>query len=311
MKSRLATLVAALGIAAFAACIAWALGFFEPRYGGVPASTYLRDVISQDRFGGPEDKHKILVVPPRVGVPILIRFMQAQDPRWRGWYQRFYPNLPQFITRRLGPPKSNAGVVLKSIRALGYYGADAHSAVPQLLKLEAEANATGPRPTSLFQQSALEALGEIGPGASNAIPMLIARFQSRSYVSGVVRAMAKIDLRGERTGVMRASVLNELSFQYRGALEALAAMAVHESKWIPEIWRATENALARDSKMTARFVPRAAACLHRLGALDAARVEMICSHGDRDDPMVRQSIAEALFFATGRTREVRFGSHAQ
>ena len=307
MKSRLTIIVAALGIAAFAACIAWALGFFEPRYGGVPASTYLRNVISQDRFGGEANKQKILAVPPRVGVPILIRFTQAQDPRWRGWYQRFYTKLPQFITRRLGPPKSNAGMLLKSVRALGYYGADAHSAVPQLLKLEAGANSPVPGTFTPLQQAAVETLGAIGPGASNAIPVLVTRFQSRSYGIGVAGAMAKIDLRGERTGALLVSHLtgDEMTaapigrfFFDNGALGALASMAVHEPKWTHEIWRTTEMALSPDSKATAGFVPRAAACLQRLGALDAARVKVICNQSQHADPMVRQSIADALAFAT-------------
>lgn len=211
--------------AAFAACIACALGFFEPRYGGVPASVYLRDVISQDRFGGPQDKEKILVVPPRVGVPILIRFTQAQDPRWRGWYQRFYPRLPQFITRRLGPPKSNVAIVLKAIRALGYYGSDAHPAVPHLLKLDPNAQAFPC--SSVVQHAVVNALGEIGPGASNAIPMLITRLQC-SDEGTKWQALAVV----QRIGPAAAPALNQIipllsdkNERIRGkAAEAVAAI---------------------------------------------------------------------------------------
>lgn len=299
MKSGLTIVIAALVIAGFVGCIAWALGLFEPRYDGVSASTYLRTLMQQDRFGGKEGKEKTLVVPPHVGVPILIRFTKAQDPRWRGWYQRFYLRLPQFITRRLGPPKSNASAVQRAVMALGYYGPEARDAVPQLLNIEATAK------SQPLQNAAIYSLGEIGPAASNAIPMLITHFQSRSpwFSEPAVLALAKIDLRGERSGALLVASLESgymLHSYYvqGGALGALGRMAANEPKWIREIWRVTENALNSNPPLNPGLVSRGAACLHSLKALDASRVKVICSHSERSEPAVRQSIAEALAFAT-------------
>ena len=299
MKSRLPIVIAAAIVAGFVACFAWALGFFEPRYDGQPASVYLRSLLEQDRFGGREDKQKILAVPSHVGVPILVRFTKAQDPRWRGWYQRLYPKLPQFITRRLGPPKSNASAVQRAVMALGYYGPDAHRAVPQLLNLEATAK------SQLLQNAAIYSLGEIGPGASNAIPMLITHFQSRSpsAAAPAVLALGKIDSRGERSGALLVAALENGYMQHSyyaegGPLGALGRMAANEPKWIEEIWRLTESSLKPNSLLNPGFVSRGAARLHTLNALDASRVKLICSHSERDEPSVRQSIAEALAFAT-------------
>src|SRR6185295_3252762 len=108
----------------------------------VETDRFLRD---QDRSGESENRKRIVAVPARVGVPILAEFTKAQDPRWRGWYQRMYPRLPQFITRRLSKPKSNANMVSASMIALGYYGAEARDAVPELMRF-----ALSPSPT--FEQ---------------------------------------------------------------------------------------------------------------------------------------------------------------
>ena len=86
-------MLAILVMASLAALFAWALGSFEPRYQGLPASRYLRAVLSTNATPS-ATQTAVTLVPARVAVPILIEFTQTQDPRWRGWYQRLYPRLP-------------------------------------------------------------------------------------------------------------------------------------------------------------------------------------------------------------------------
>src|SRR6185369_15760201 len=109
---------------------------------------------------------------------------------------------------------------------------EAAPAVPQLLKIESTAKALW------LQSAALTTLGDIGPAASNAIPMLMTHFQSRSaFLSGnAALALGKINARGQRCGALLVTAL-ERGYMEASALEALGRMAANEPKWIQDIWR--------------------------------------------------------------------------
>ena len=153
MKRRPALLCSLLAVAVLVGLVVWVSGAFETHYDGLTATRYLLGLVGQDTFGGKEMREKILLVPARVGVPILTRFTQAQDSRWRGWYQRVYPRLPRSIAQRLGPPKTSDAAVLRAVMALGYYGPEAQESVPQLLKLNATTT------SQLVHQALLTTLG--------------------------------------------------------------------------------------------------------------------------------------------------------
>jgi hypothetical protein len=239
----------------------------------------LRGLVEQSPFSEKEHREKVLVVPASVGVPILVSYAQAEDPRWLGLYQRFYPKLPRFITRKLGSPYPTTHSVNCAITALGFYGTNAADAVAALLKLEAA------KP-QFVQERVITALGNIGPPASNAIPMLVTHFQSGPTVlaSSATLALGKIDSRGERTGPLLVSVLNTPPIQFN-ALQALSLMAKNEPKWIPEIWRAAENT------SSAWFFRDTVSRLHSLGALTEERVGVIASKAGHPDPNWRSAPA--------------------
>ena len=292
MKTRGVILVVLLTLAGVGGFVAWVSGAFEPRYDGVPATRYFLDLMGGNSFGGKEHREKVRQVPAAVGVPILIRLSEAQDARWRGWYQRLYPRLPRFITRRLGPPKSSDAVVVRAVMALGYYGPEAREAVPQLLKLNGAAARSGVLGQNL-SHSVLTTLGDIGPEASNAVPSLALQLQTGSVfvASMAIVALGKIDLRGERTGAALVSVLDRPVLQLR-AVDALAGMATNDPRWISDIWRAVENSSQPE------MISQGAHRLHDLHALDATRVQAIMARGSSDDPKIRSGVADALFHPT-------------
>jgi hypothetical protein len=291
MRKRLIILIVLLTLAGVGGLLTWVSGAFEPRYDGVPASQYFLNLMGRTSFGGVGDREKVRRVPATVGVPILIRLTEAQDSRWRGWYQRLYPRLPRFISRRIGPPKSNATIVVRAVMALGYYGPAAREAVPQLLKLNG--GATSGVLGQLLSQPLLTTLGEIGPDASNAVPALMLQLQTGStYIASMaVTALGRIDHRGERSGAMLVSLLHRPVLQL-SALQALSRMASNDTRWIPDIWRAIE--ISSHPEM----ISQGAHQLHGLRALDATRVQALVARGSSDEPMVRAGVASALFYPT-------------
>lgn len=287
MKAWRIILLTMLVLAGVAGLVAWIFGALEPRYAGVPASQYLLRLIKQDRFGGKEDREKVRVVPAAVAVPILTRFSEAQDSRWRGWYQRVYPRLPRVIVQRLGPPKSSEGAVFKTVMALGYYGPEARAAVPQLLKFNAATNCS-----LLMHQALMTTLGDMGPAASNAIPALTLHVQSGSLLLAgmAATALGKIDPKGERSGAVLVSVLGTPNVQLK-ALDALTVMATNDARWISDIWQATTNSFSPAMIMQGSYR------LQGLHALDAARVQALMARSSSDDPIIRRAMAEALSYA--------------
>jgi hypothetical protein len=295
MKSRFASLLALAVFLCVAFLVFWALGHFEPRYEGVPASVYLRSLMEQSSFGGTNDRNNVLRVPARVGVPILTRYTEAQDSRWRGWYQRLYPKLPRFITRRLGPPQRKDLLVTRSVMALGYYGPEAHRAVPRLLQMEAATSSQMLRPW-IFRT--LEA---IGPRASNAIPMLITHLKSGSSSDafGAGLALGRIDFKGEKSGALLVSALEAYPpnpFYYHGfdPLVPLRHMAANEPRWINEVWQTAEKSQNRP------LFPRGVRFVCDCGALDDSRMAVILSRTASGEAEVRQGAAVALQFPTDR-----------
>jgi hypothetical protein len=295
MKARWFSLLFVVVAISVLGTVLWALGVFEPRYEGLPASVYLRNVMEQGpSFGSTNDRNRVLVVPARIGVPILTRYTEAQDGRWRGWYQRLYPKLPRIVTRRLGPPKSKDVLVVRSVIALGFYGEDAHSAVPRLLQMEAAATSPNARPL-IFRT-----LGSIGPRASNAIPMLMTKVKnSTADASSAAMALGTIDVKGEQSGALLLSTLEILptgvrTFYYFDPLVPLSRMAAHEPKWINEVWDATEKSQNRS------LFPRGVRFVCEFGPLEEKRFATILSRTVSDDAAIRRSGAAALEFPTGR-----------
>lgn len=286
MKALRVILLTLLMVAGVAGLVAWVSGTFETRYAGVSATSYLLGLLQQSSFGGKEDRGKVLLVPAAVAVPVLTRWTEAQDSRWRGWYQRLYPRLPRVVAQRLGPPKSSETGVLRAVMSLGYYGPEAREAVPQLLKLNATTT------SQLLHQALLTTLGDMGPAASNAIPALTLHVQSGSaFVAGMAAtALSKVDPRGDRSGAVLVSVLQTPILQLK-ALDALTVMATNDARWIAHIWQATKHSPRPE------MIVQGAYRLQSLHALDATRVQVLMARSSSDDPTIRRGVAEALSYA--------------
>lgn len=302
MRSRWVSLTFLAIFAGLALMVFWALGYFGPRYAGLPADAYFLDAMGQNSFGGTNDRQKILLVPSQVGVPVLTRYTEAQDPRWRGWYQRIYPKLPRFITRRFGVPQSKENLVLRSVMALGYYGPAAHPAVPRLLQMESN-NAT----STMLRQQIIYTLGSVGPAASNAIPMLILNFNSGTLLARAASAaLGPIDRKGEKSGTLLIASLAKspsraigyYNYNYADPLIPLRQMATNEPKWISEVWLAIEKSTNHS------LLPRGVQFVHGFGALDDARFAVVLEQASSNDVERRQSAVAALQYPTERASTV-------
>lgn len=300
MRSRWVSLTFLAVFAALVLMVFWALGYFEPRYAGLPADAYFRDVMGQNSFGGPNDRQKVLLVPSHVGVPVLTRYTEAQDPRWRGWYQRIYPKLPRFITRRFGIPQSTEGLVLRSVMALGYYGPEAHPALPRLLQMESS-NTT----STMVRHQIIQTLGSVGRAASNAVPMLITHFTSDpSLAWAAASALGTIDHKGEKSGALMVASLEKppkwanVYYNYFNPLSPLRQMAMNEPKWINEVWLVVEKGANH------WLLPRGVQFVHGFGALDDARFAVIMERANSADAERRRSAAASLQYPTERALTV-------
>jgi HEAT repeat protein len=180
--------------------------------------------------------------------------VQAIDVLWH-MGQPADPLVPP-LCEMLAAPKSTVGV--QALMVLGEMGASAKSAVPTLLKVleRPDLPLTGKRWGAPHRTAIYRTLGQIGPDASEALPVLLGSFNGESYFIGKLErsnyyirtevglALAHMGPAAKqavivRDGVWAANILL-LAARSPGNLAVLPLVEIERRTWIP---RAGEGVL--------------------------------------------------------------------
>ncbi len=182
------------GTAVFLAALAsFLLRSDEPVYKGKKLSSWLQgyDVwFNIPPNGNPADiSHQTDVAVRAVGsnaIPTLIRMIRARDLTWKTkilhWWFSSHPSSQQPATRAMLS-------TMRAHSAFSALGSDGVAAVPDLIDIYTH------DPSFQVRMAAAGCLGNIGPAASNAVPVLLAGATSQ-ITNGILTMQAIYALRG-------------------------------------------------------------------------------------------------------------------
>jgi HEAT repeat protein len=141
---------------------AWLCWDREPRYRGIPASSYVLESIGSKSLPTKSPYDGIREMGAELAVPALIRVIEAQDSALGRWYDQLYLKIPAGMRKPFPVPPPRERIVSTAMTALSQFGSDASPSVPMLIRLYRR------NPGKVTST-----LAAIGPSASNAIPVLI------------------------------------------------------------------------------------------------------------------------------------------
>jgi HEAT repeat protein len=271
-----------LAVAATAAIalVAWLILWpDEPRVAGLPASEYVKSILSSNVFDGTLVTNHLMSMGTDVAVTAIARLVEREDSRWKHQYRTIHPKLPLWFRNRVAAPKTDPQLILRSAMALGYFGAAAEPAVPVL----ADSYERG----DSFIKSVLAAtFSRLGPTARHAIPALLqdavgsVRRSSGSQVNiAAIRALASVDPRGAASARELVPLLmNSNSWVALATVQTLGIMAKHSPWLVPKLaepldhpsWMVNQAAANQLKELKALKHAHIAPFLQRLSSSDSA-----------------------------------------
>jgi HEAT repeat protein len=215
----------------------------EPRFKGLPASQYVQQTLSSNRYGSEGAFRQVQPMGAAVAVPALATVIQREYSPWRRLYYKTQPHLPVWLRKQLYVRAGNQQLVIDCSMALGAFGAEATPAVPALAALFERLD--GQRESFLKAIVAAQ-LGRIGTNARPAIPALLKGTQRSNQPpvrTSAIAALAHIDPAGERS----APTLGTLVFDTDhtvvvAAVNALGDMARRSPELVPHLRAALQAA---------------------------------------------------------------------
>jgi len=285
----------------------WLASSFERRYEGVPVQSYVRQILTNGSLSFEETFKRIKPMGAKLAVPALTKIAQVEGSPSHQLYLQFYLHSPAWIRKRLSVPRSNAAIVYKVLNVLGRFGPEAKAAVPTLVRMlqrsndislerlqwQGQSGAAFPFLSS-DHRSLIVTLGEIGPAAREALPIMLSLATSTNDAysrSTAIAASVKIDPAGNATAEALGRLLEDHEFTIRRtAAEALGNM---EATCLP----ATTNlTLAlRDPLLQVRQT--AARGLQRRGTLTEADLRQFFLAMGSPQAKVRADAASMLNFS--------------
>ena len=277
----------------------------EPRYRGVPASSYVLQLIGPALLPNRSPYDGIREMGPDLAVPALIRVIEQQGSPLAGWYDVLYAKAPAKIRRLFPTPPARDRIVITALTALARFGAEASPSVPTLIRIYDR------RPSQVTST-----LSAIGPAASNAIPTLISGLNPTNSFLGplalcytTAAALWRIDPTGDLTamalsrdqagGALQAAIrtfgLQELgappgfyaASSYWTTLELLSCVRSEARQVAPTV----ANFLQNENE---RVRAKAAETLGRLGPVVGEYAKEIRPLLRDDWQMVREAATNAL-----------------
>lgn len=228
--------LAAIAVSVALLLSGWLYWNREPRYRGVPASSYVLELIGPKSLPSKSPHDGIREMGPEIAVPALIRVIEAQDSSLTRWYSLFHSKLPSNMRKPFPAPRDQDRIIGTAFIALAQFGFEASPAVPALTALYKRR----PRQT-------IPVLSAIGSSASNAVPTLIHGLHpANPHCFEIASALWRIDPSGDLT----AAALSRLPAggELRAALRNLAAQKPGDaglptwstSRWSTSRWGACE-----------------------------------------------------------------------
>jgi HEAT repeat protein len=140
--------------------------------------------------------------PMPIAVQALTELMQENTSTLASWYERAYQNMPATLQKYLAKPIDRQRVLSAAVSKVTRYGSNAAPAVPVLVRLYQSTN-------QLVRVLVTQALGRIGPAASNAIPALVIGLHPTNSFGLVGNSdpLVQIDPSGDYTARALASLL--------------------------------------------------------------------------------------------------------
>ena len=114
--------------------IVWiVLGGREPTHNGVPASEYVRTVLTNNYFSITPSSRLFAPLDTNVTVAALTKVLEREDASWKHWYIKMLPRTPLWLRKHLKPVRFDQNLIISCAVALGSFGPDAKPAVPALI----------------------------------------------------------------------------------------------------------------------------------------------------------------------------------
>lgn len=270
----------------------------EPRHNGMPASEYVRAVLTNNHFSVSLSVRHFDPLGTDVTVAALTKVLEQEDAGWKHWYIKTLPRTPLWLRKHLKPVRFDQNLIIACAGALGSFGPEAEPAVPALIHSFNHGN-------DYVRRQIVSQLSRIGPGARDAIPILLdtALKQGGNPVntgtrSAAIRALANIDPGGTNSAQKLVALCADSTLPIAlAATEALGIMASHT----PSLITTLRDTLRRNKS---GVCVSAARHLKRLNALTRDDIEPFLRLLQDDNGANRAFGASVLGFAQAYDSDV-------
>lgn len=268
----------ALVIAVIASVLWWMLPQKEPQFAGLPASGYIRSILSSNFFDGTMVTNQLMPMGSAVAVAAITKVLIQEDTYWKHYYRSIHQKVPLWLHKRLQPRADNQHLIIRCGMALASFGTDAKPAVPTLA-------ASYERGEEFTKMMLAGQFGRIGPAARAAIPSLLKVALQPGPAKGrdearlaAIRTLAKVDPTGEASAAAIGKLLyNQDASLVTTTIDTLGIMAQQSPMLLPPLQEALWHW---------RLPVRVIAARH-LGRLDALRREDV-------DPFLSRVVSDDL-----------------
>ena len=266
----------------------------EPRYNGLPASEYVRAVLTNNYFSISISSRQFAPLGTNVAVNALTKVLEREDAGWKHWYTKVLPRTPPWLRKRLKPVRFDQNLIISCAAALGSFGPKAEPAVPALIHSYHHGS-------DFVRWQIAAQLSRIGVGAHDAIPTLldtVGKPGNTGTRTAAIRALANIDPGGTNSVQKLVPLCADATLPIAlAATDALGIMAGHTPSLIPTL---------RDALRHSQFGVCVSAARHlkRLNALTLDDIEPFLRLLQDDNGTNRAFGASVLGFAQAFASDV-------